>query len=79
MIEYRRLYIPREKRALFPNYGSPLELETDVGIIKTRFEEGGYIWTGTGKWFGSHPELTAGQKLIIEVVEPEKRYRLKIG
>jgi len=79
MIEYGRLFVPKEKRALFPDCGSPLELETDVGIIKTRFEEGGYIWTGTGKWFGSHPELTAGQKLIIEVAEPEKRYRLKIG
>jgi hypothetical protein len=79
MIEYGRLFVPKEKRALFPDYGSPLELETDVGIVKTRFEEGGYIWTGTGRWFGAHPELTAGQKLIIEVIEPMRRYRLKIA
>lgn len=79
MIEYGRLFVSKEKRAVFPDYGSPLELETDVGTVKTRFEEGGYIWTGTGKWFGAHPELTAGQKLIIEVVEPKKRYRLKIA
>jgi hypothetical protein len=79
MIKYGRFFVSKEKRALFPAYGSPLELETDVGILKTRFEEGGYIWTGTGRWFGAHPELAAGQKLIIEVVEPKKRYRLKIG
>jgi len=79
MIEYRRLFVPKEKRAIFPDYGGHLELETDVGTVKTMFEEGGYIWTGTGKWFGAHPELKAGDKVIIEVIEPMKRYRLKIA
>jgi len=79
MIEYRRLFVPKEKRAIFPDYGGHLELETDVGTVKTMFEEGGYIWTGTGKWFGAHPELKAGDKVIVEVIEPMKRYRLKIA
>jgi len=78
MIGYRRLFVTREKRAFFPAYGSRLELETDVGTIETKFEEGGYIWTGTGRWFVAHPELTVGQKLIIEVIEPMKKYRLEI-
>jgi len=78
MIEYWRLLVPKENRDLFPEYGSKFELETDVGAIETRFDKWG-ISKGMGKWFRSHPELRVGQKLIIEVIEPRKRYRLKMG
>jgi len=79
MMKYSRLHVPKANKDLFPDYGSTFELETNIGIIQTRLEESGQMWTGMSKWFHSHRELRAGQKVIIEVVEPKKRYRLKIG
>lgn len=78
MIKNRWFYVPKVGRALFPDHGSPFQLETDVGIIETWLDKDGYISKGMGKWFGSHGELRVGQKLTIEAIEPKKRYRLKI-
>ena len=39
---------------------------------------GNYIQGGLKRWFDSHPELKNGTTLIISVIEPKKRYSLKI-
>ncbi len=37
------------------------------------------LFKGLGKWFRAHPELKPGDKLVIELIEPMKRYRLKVA
>ena len=37
-----------------------------------------YIQRNLREWFDSHPELKAGDKVVIKAVEPMKKYRLEI-
>ena len=63
---------------VFPPPGGRLEIETDVRVIKaSRSKPNGTVIQGLGKWFKSHPELEVGDKLVIEVIEPMNRYRLR--
>ena len=53
-----------------------------MGVIHTQFYvevKGSHhgFSTNLRPWFKAHPELNAGDKLIFEVIEPMKRYRLK--
>ena len=41
-------------------------------------EGGRYIKKGLNKWFEAHKELKPGSKVIIDVLEPKKRYRLRV-
>ncbi|RLI77126.1 hypothetical protein DRP05_11090 [Archaeoglobales archaeon] len=89
-IKYGAIPIPAEYRDLFPGYKEKFVLETDVGEIVTYVtsgsrntkvgdpEGGRYIKKGLNKWFEAHKELKPGSKVIIEVLELKKRYRLKV-
>jgi len=89
-IKYGVIPIPAEYRDLFPGYKEKFILETDVGEIITYVTSdsrntkigdpkgGRYIKKGLNKWFRAHKELKPGSKLIIEVLEPKKRYKLKV-
>ncbi len=89
-IKYGVIPIPAKYRHLFPEYKEEFLLETDVGDIKTYVtsgsrdtregdpEGGRYIKKGLNKWFKAHKELKPGSKVIIEVLEPKKRYRLRV-
>ena len=59
-----------------------LELDTDIGSIEVGFYVdpawGYWLQKGLVKWFKAHPELKAGDKINITVIEPLKRYRLEI-
>jgi len=80
-------YIPIYKpwRNLFPATTTKLELKAKpMGVIHTQFYvevKGSHhgFSTNLRPWFNTHPELKAGTRLEIEVVEPMKRYRLKIA
>jgi hypothetical protein len=41
-------------------------------------EAGMFIQKKMKPWFDAHPELKAGDKLKLTVIEPMKRYRLEI-
>jgi hypothetical protein len=85
------IQLPREYRTLFPGYKVPFILETDIGRITTKVtsgpkgtkigdpEAGQYIAGGLKPWYDAHRELKEGNKLIIEVIEPKKSYRLSIS
>lgn len=89
-IEYSHIYIPTEFRDLFPGYENPFTIETEVGEIETYITgaptgtekgdptAGSYFSKGMTKWFKEHPELEAGDKVTIEIVEPKQRYRLRV-
>ncbi|MFH1003312.1 MAG: bifunctional phosphopantothenoylcysteine decarboxylase/phosphopantothenate--cysteine ligase CoaBC [Chloroflexota bacterium] len=78
-IKHRRIQIPLSDRKGLPLTSSnKFELVTDAGTITTKLARGGQVWLGVGKWFQAHPELKAGDRLVITVVKPEKRYRLEI-
>jgi len=80
----------KEYRHFLPGYKEDFILETDVGNIVTRVTSapqgtrigdpnaGAYIQGGLRPWYKKHPELKSGDRLIIEAIEPQKRYRLKI-
>jgi len=83
--------LPREYRSFFPGFKVPFILETDIGEITTKVtsdrkgtkigdaEAGKYIQGGLKPWYDRHRELKGGNILIIEVIEPKKRYRLSIS
>jgi len=82
-IEYHYIQIPKGRKDLFPASNTTLELETDIGIIETEFytDPSWGLWftkKGLPGWFKAHPELKPGDKLIIKVIEPMKKYRLEI-
>jgi len=31
------------------------------------------------RWYRQHPTIKVGDKVVFEVIEPMKRYRLRIG
>jgi vacuolar-type H+-ATPase subunit H len=83
--------LPRECRSFFPGYKISFTLETDIGEITTKVtsapkgtkigdpEAGSRLQGGLKPWYDGHGELQEGNKLIIEVIEPKKRYRLSIS
>ena len=81
-MKYYYIHIPAAKKHLFPTFKTTLELETDIGPIESGFGTdpawGAWLQKGLSGWFKEHPELKPGDKLIIEVIEPMKRYRLRI-
>jgi len=75
--EYRIL-IPKKGRCLFPNYYKRIEIETDeIGELECTYNPT-YCQLSIGKWLSLHPELGVGDRLIIKVIEPLKRYHLEI-
>jgi len=82
-IESYSIYIPAAKKYLFPTFKTTLELETDIGQIECGFgtepASGAWLQKGLSGWFKAHRELKPGDKLIIECIEPMKRYSLKIA
>ncbi len=89
--KYALVRVPRELRYLFPGYKIPFILETDIGEVTTQVtsapkgvkmgdpEAGQYIQGGLRPWYDKHKELKIGSRLIIEVIESKKRYRLNIS
>jgi len=83
--------LPKEYRSFFPGYKIPFILDTDIGEIITKVtsgskgtkvgdpEKGNYIQGGLKPWYDRHRELKEGDKLIVEVIEPKKRYGLSIS
>lgn len=81
----------KENRHFFPGYKIDFTLETDIGPITTRVTSapqgtqmgdpnaGAYIQGGLRSWYDKHSELKDGSTLVIEEIDPKKRYRLKIG
>ena len=88
---YHLIPLPKKYRPFFPGYKIDFILETDIGGITTRVTSrsgpaqvgdpnaGNYIQRGLRPWYDKHPELKSGDRLIIEAIEPKKRYRLKMG
>ncbi len=76
-IKYGYIGIPTRKD-LFPDSETRLRLETNIGVVEANFIPR-YSRVALGRWFKAHPELKVGDKLVIEVIEPMKRYRLKVA
>ena len=82
MKRYQRIHIPENDRHLFPEDGVTFMLETNIGtfpVCVRRHENAPtHIHLKRTKWFEAHPELKLRDKLVIEVIEPMKRYRLEL-
>lgn len=87
--KYGLINLTKQIRGFFPGYKEKFILETDIGEIITRVTsasrpgvqigdpvEGAYIQGGLKPWYEKHRELKDGDKLIITVIEPKKRYKL---
>lgn len=89
-IKYRVFTIPKSNRLFFPGFRVPFTLETDIGEIQTYMisaregtkmgdpNEGKYFQSGLAEWYRRHPEIKVGDRVLIGVVEPMKRYKLEI-
>lgn len=82
--------VPIDYRGFFPGYKVSFILETDIGPITTKVTSapkdtkigdphaGKYIQGGLKPWYDNHEDLKQGNRLVIEVIEPKKRYRLTV-
>lgn len=89
-IEYSHIYVPSEFRDFFPGYEIPFTVETNIGEIETYITgasagtekgnatAGSYFSKGMTEWFNAHPALEAGDKVMIEIVKPKERYKLRV-
>lgn len=81
-MKYYYIHIPKAKKHLFPDSKTTIELDTDIGLIETGFNVdptwGAWLQKGLSNWFKAHAELKPGDKAIIKVIEPEKRYHLEL-
>ncbi|MGB6873417.1 MAG: bifunctional phosphopantothenoylcysteine decarboxylase/phosphopantothenate--cysteine ligase CoaBC [Dehalococcoidia bacterium] len=79
------IHIEKRDKGIFPPPRIEFDLVLDGKTIRTncrwvnRVQNKVAIRRNLEKWFRAHPELKPGDKLIIEVTEPMKRYRLKIA
>jgi len=76
-IKYGYIGIPTRKD-LFPDSETRLTLVTNIGVVEANFIPR-YSRVALRRWFRAHPELKVGDTLIIEPIEPMKRYRLEIA
>jgi len=81
-MKYYYIHIPIAKKHLFPDFKTTLELDTDIGLIEAGFNVdpawGAWLQKGLSNWFKAHAQLKPGDKAIITVIEPNKKYRLGI-
>ena len=88
-IKYGAIPIPTKYRHIFPGYKEEFVLETDIGEVRTYISSapkdteigdpmgGRCITKGLREWFKAHKdEIKPGTKVVIEVVEPMRRYKL---
>jgi hypothetical protein len=84
-LDGNHIHIEKKDKHIFPPPGIEFNLVLDGKTIRTncrwvnRVQNKIAIQRNLGKWFSAHRELKAGTKLEIEVIEPMKRYRLKIA
>jgi len=81
--------IPKGGREFFPGYKIPFSIETDVGTYETWVtsapkgtevgdpKAGVYVQRNLIDWFKAHTELKVGSRILVEAIEPMKRYSLK--
>ena len=93
--EHNLITIKKQFRNLFSGYEKPFILETDIGEISAKITSapkgtlegdpnaGQYIKSvgrnDLTRWYEKHKDLKIGDKIIIEVVESKKRYRLTLS
>ena len=90
-LKYGYIHIPQKHRTLFPGFKIPFEVETCRGTFRVYINDAFHKqWKqgdmnscaeirGLVEWFKTHPQLREGDEFRIEVIEPMKRYRLKIA
>jgi len=79
-LKKRRLSFQKKYSGFFPSSMEPFELETDIGVFETYVWRGGsgiWMYNNLADWFQKHSELKVADRLVIEVIEPMKRYRLR--
>jgi len=79
------IHIEKRDKGIFPPPGIGFDLVLDGKTIRTncrwvsRGQNKVAIQRNLGEWFRAHRELQRDDKLIIECIEPMKRYSLKIA
>jgi hypothetical protein len=86
--KYSLIPLPKDKRYFFPGFKVNFDLITDAGVSSTRVtsgpkgtpigdhSSGNYIQGELKQWFEKHPELTSGDKIRIQVLNPGKTFKL---
>jgi hypothetical protein len=87
-VKYSLMDVPKKFRGLFPGYKVPFILETNAGEIETYItggratdkvgdpNAGSYFSKGLSKWYKYNSDVKPGDVVVIEVIEPYKRYKL---
>ncbi|HEY9204883.1 MAG TPA: type II/IV secretion system ATPase subunit [Candidatus Methanoperedens sp.] len=86
-----RITITKKNRYFFPGYKVPFNIESDKGLLNVEINSakkgttvgdpaaGKYLQGGDLEtWFDGHPELRPHDRVIFEVVEPCKKYKMYV-
>ena len=80
---YKYIGIFKKYRHLFPDFGSRVELMSDRGDSFKMKVYNNYGSTELrdvkGGWFDRNPHLKVGDKILITIVDPMKKYRIEIA
>lgn len=86
--KYGLIDVPKRFRRVFPGYKVPFILETNAGEIETYIvgassldregdpDAGTFFTKGLTRWYKKNTDLRPGDKVVIEVIEPKRRYKL---
>lgn len=93
--KFHLIPVQKSIRHFFPGYNLPFILETDIGEISAKVtsapkgtkkgdpEAGNYIKSvyrnALTQWYDKHRDLKLGDKILIETIEPKKRYKLSVA
>lgn len=72
-----KIIIPRDKRNFFPEDYKDFTINDETVHVVPPHDEP-HIHLSKAEWFKAHPELKAGNKLVIEVIELGRRYMVKL-
>ncbi len=82
-IRYKYIGIRKEYRHFFPAYGERVDLISEGGEsfqMKVYNNTGSTeLWDAKGGWFDKNPRLKAGDKILLTIIDPMKKYRLEIA
>jgi hypothetical protein len=93
--KFHLIPVPKSVRHFFPGYNVPFTLETDIGEIPAKVTSapkgtkegdpnaGAYIKSvyrnDLTQWYDKHKDLKLGDKILIEVIEDKRRYKLSVA
>ena len=78
--KYKRLYVPEKYRFFLPMTNNGFILSTNVGNIRTKMTNNGYISSGLVRWFQINGPLCTDDQIAIRIInEKDHFFKLELN